>query len=147
MSDLYFAYGSNMKTERLRERIPNARAIGLATLDGYQFTMNKLGRDASSKANIEPMNDTLVYGVAFLFDPDQWKILDSFEGGYKRITVKIETDKEVNDASTYICIDSRELVRNRAPFGWYLNLILDGAAQHGLPHDYIRNIKTKFRSN
>lgn len=136
-----------MKTERLRERIPNAKAIGVATLDEYQFTMNKLGRDGSSKANIEPMKDAIVHGVAFLFNSDQWEVLDSFEGGYKRVPVEIETDKKLNNASTYICTDSLRLVRNRAPFGWYLDLILDGAAQHGLPLDYIRTIKTKFRSD
>ena len=56
MSDLYFAYGSNLKTERMKERIPSAMVKGISTLRGYQFKLNKLGKDGSAKANIAPMS-------------------------------------------------------------------------------------------
>ena len=33
---LYFAYGSNMNPEQIRRRIPEARAVGRATLRGWK---------------------------------------------------------------------------------------------------------------
>ena len=34
---LYFAYGSNMNPERIRQRIPDARPVGRATLKGWRL--------------------------------------------------------------------------------------------------------------
>ena len=33
----YFAYGSNMNPDRIRERIPNARVVGRATIRGWRL--------------------------------------------------------------------------------------------------------------
>ena len=34
---LYFAYGSNMSTPRLQARLPHARPLGPAWLDGHRL--------------------------------------------------------------------------------------------------------------
>ncbi len=144
MSDLYFAYGSNLKTERMKERIPSAMVKGISTLRGYQFKLNKLGKDGSAKANIAPIEGGIVYGVAYSFGSDQWSVLDSFEGGYKRVPLKIHILDQFRIASTYICVDTKLLVESIAPSNWYLNLIIEGATQHSLPYEYLSDIKAKF---
>jgi gamma-glutamylcyclotransferase len=50
----YFAFGSNMLLERIKKRVPSARALGIATLGGYALRFNKLSKDGSAKANIVP---------------------------------------------------------------------------------------------
>jgi hypothetical protein len=52
MSVLYFAYGSNLKWTRMRQRIPSARREAIAFLDRYRLVCNKRGRDGSAKANL-----------------------------------------------------------------------------------------------
>ena len=51
-SFLFFAYGSNMLTDRLRERCPDARPLGAAIARGYVLSFSKRSRDGSSKATL-----------------------------------------------------------------------------------------------
>ena len=41
MSVLYFAYGSNLKWTRMRQRIPSARREAIALLDHHRLVCNK----------------------------------------------------------------------------------------------------------
>lgn len=47
----YFAYGSNMLTERLIARTPSARPVGTSLLPGHRLTFHKRGRDGSGKCD------------------------------------------------------------------------------------------------
>ena len=51
-SFLFFAYGSNMLTERVRERCPDARPLGAAIARGYVLSFSKRSKDGSSKATL-----------------------------------------------------------------------------------------------
>lgn len=46
----YFAYGSNMLTERLRARCPSAHPIGTGIAMGFRLNFSKRGEDGSGKA-------------------------------------------------------------------------------------------------
>lgn len=48
----YFAYGSNLCVRRLRRRVPSARALGPARLDGWTLRWHKRGEDGSGKCSI-----------------------------------------------------------------------------------------------
>lgn len=52
MRVLYFAYGSNMLSERLCSRVPSARVSGRVLLEGWRFAFNKCSKDSSAKANL-----------------------------------------------------------------------------------------------
>ena len=54
MSDLYFAYGSNMSSARLAARLGPTRCLGRAVLDHFALAWNKPGLDGSGKANLRP---------------------------------------------------------------------------------------------
>jgi hypothetical protein len=47
----YFAYGSNMETARLRERMPSAKPLGVAKLSGHELRFHKRSKDGSGKCN------------------------------------------------------------------------------------------------
>ena len=61
----YFAYGSNMRTKRLKDRVGEIDMIGKAKLKNYRLTFNKLGNNGSRRANIEPRKGFFVEGVIF----------------------------------------------------------------------------------
>ena len=84
MSEFYFAYGSNMSSARLRQRVPAARSLGRAQLAGFRLTWNKPARDGSGKANIVLAEAGSVWGVLYEFSPSDWTPLDDIEESYTR---------------------------------------------------------------
>lgn len=131
---LYFAYGSNLLTQRLVARCPSACAIAPAVLDGHSLRFTKYSwMDGSGKATITA-DDDQVQGMLFNMVEGDHTALDAIEGvgkGYDRWEgVEVLVDGQATTAVTYIASDPREALR---PFDWYLALILAGARQHGLP--------------
>lgn len=133
---LYFAYGSNMSTKRLRERIPNAQPIGAAALNDYEFSCNKKSKDSSSKGNISPRKNATTWGVLFEIPLDDLKRLDEIEGGYERIAINVLRGNQSIESVTYIS----QRISTAPPYDWYMNYIIEGAREHGLPDDYIQSL-------
>jgi len=141
---LYFAYGSNMSSERLRGRTPSAISLGRARLPGYAVRWHKLGRDGSGKCDIVPSDapDTAVWGVLYEINRAEKDGLDSVEGlgvGYDEHTVRVETDTVVREAVTYKAKPDKIDAELR-PLAWYKAHVLRGATEHGLPDEYVRQI-------
>lgn len=134
--DLYFAYGSNMSSRRLLERVASARPRGPARLRGMRLAVNKRGRDGSGKANVVIDARTEVWGVVYEISPDEWQVLDRFEWGYVR------RRDEVWMEETRVGV---QLYTARAPFvdeglrtfDWYREYLLEGAREHALPERVI----------
>lgn len=63
----YFAYGSNMDTQRLRFRTPGCKVIAVATLVGHVLRFHKSSKDGSAKCDaFSTGNPTdLVAGVLY----------------------------------------------------------------------------------
>lgn len=135
MSELYFAYGSNLSPVRMRERIAGARALGAARLAGRRLCFDKRGMDGSGKANLRDDPHASVWGALYRFDPDEWRRLDGFEPGYARVGVEVEWRGETRAAQTYM---SGELTEDPVPLAGYKRWIVEGARAHGLPEAWIR---------
>jgi gamma-glutamylcyclotransferase (GGCT)/AIG2-like uncharacterized protein YtfP len=131
---LYFAYGSNLSPERMRERVPSARTEGPARLRGWRLALDKRGADGSGKANLREDASTAVWGALYSLDPGDWPRLDAFEPGYARIPVRVEWRDRETPASTYV---SQRLTDAPARRG-YKRWIVEGARAQGLPPDWIR---------
>lgn len=69
----YFAYGSNMNPERIRQRLPNARAVGTATVRGWRLAERLY-------ADIERVKGGRVHGVLYLITQSELRTLDHYEG-------------------------------------------------------------------
>ncbi|MDW8404339.1 gamma-glutamylcyclotransferase family protein [Chloroflexus sp.] len=132
---LYFAYGSNMLSERLCSRVPSAQVIGRARLEDWRLVFNKRSRDGSAKANLTASLGDTTWGVLYEVDAQDLNKLDKIEGGYQRISVQIcKPDGEKVTAATYV---STDVVDNQTAYEWYKNMVIAGAREHGLPQDYI----------
>jgi len=135
----YFAYGSNMLTDRLRERVPSAKAIGVGQLLGHALRWDKRsGRDGSGKCDAEAtsLKDDVVWGVLFELDAQEKPSLDKAEGvgdGYLEKTVNVLTESGPVTAVTYCATDKDPTLR---PYHWYKALVIAGAREHGLPPSY-----------
>ena len=70
---LYFAYGSNLNPEQIRRRIPEARAVGRATLKGWRLVERLY-------ADIERSRGSRVEGVLYLVTKTELHRLDLYEG-------------------------------------------------------------------
>ncbi len=139
MSMLYFAYGSNMCSTRMRKRAPSAVVIGTACLKHHHVVCNKLGQDGTAKANIVPRRDASTYGVLYGISANEIKLLDTEETGYRRVEKILlnHLNQEVH-AQTYVAF---RLTHQPVTTDWYKSLIIRGATEHGLPDDYIRTLE------
>ncbi len=142
----YFAYGSNMLLERLRERVPSASLITAAKLPGHALKFHKRSVDGSGKCNaFETGNpEDEIYGVIFQIDKAEKPALDRAEGlgrGYSQKEVKlIDLDGDLT-AYTYVA-DADYIDDSLRPYGWYRDFVVEGAKQNLLPSDYIHQLES-----
>ena len=138
ISIYYLAYGSNMFSKRMRERIPEVEIVGIAFLSDWKFVWDKISKDNSAKANLIPDEGSIVWGVVYRLPDQQVDNLDKIEGGYHRINIIVEpVNGNKIPAVTYIS-DNRSA--DLLPYDWYKKIVLDGAQEHSLPPDYISAI-------
>ncbi|HEY3047879.1 MAG TPA: gamma-glutamylcyclotransferase family protein [Polaromonas sp.] len=135
----YFAYGSNMLTARLRERVPSARPVDVAQLRGHSLVWNKRSRDGSGKCSViaSGREEDVVWGVLFELEAQEKGALDRVEGlgcGYDEGTVEVMVIGGAVHALTYLATDTDDALQ---PYDWYKELVLAGAREHSLPQYYI----------
>ena len=136
---LYFAYGSNMITSRLQERIASARPVGRGRLSDTKLVCNKKSKDGSTKANLEDKPQNVVWGVLYEIDSSDLKRLDDIEREYQRTRTDVQTDEgKIVKAEVYF---STKISHNELPFGWYKELLIAGAQEHKLPKSYVEFLK------
>lgn len=138
---LYFAYGSNMATSRMQQRIPDAQVVGVAVLRGWKLVWDKISKDGSGKANLQSASQSETWGVLYRLPETALTHLDRIEGNYQRHTVEVETnDGEKIEAITYISEKRDEAL---LPFPDYKEFVIKGAQEHGLPDAYIAQINAQ----
>lgn len=138
---VYFAYGSNMSTARLRKRMPSCKPIGVATLPGHALCFHKRSSDKSAKCNaFASGNNNRVIGVLYSFDPAERAKLDEAEGvgsGYEHAMVTVINDKgRRQKVLTYLATPDY-IDDCLQPYGWYKDFVLAGSREHALPQEYI----------
>jgi hypothetical protein len=140
---LYFAYGSNMSSIRLRRRTPSAQFVAVANLDAHQLRFHKLGGDGSAKCDAFHSGNPAHQVMGVLFDVAATEIpaLDRVEGlgqGYEKKAVLLNTDTHGRlEAFTYYATLIREVL---APFHWYKEHVVRGCIEHALPDHYLEPI-------
>jgi phage replication-related protein YjqB (UPF0714/DUF867 family) len=131
----YFAYGSNLCARQMAQRCPDATDPRPAVLTDHDWLINQRG-----VATVEPFAGNQVHGVLWQLSDHDMATLDSAEGvpvRYRRNRLTVNTDNGPSPAWVYI--DHR--VTPGPPRPGYLQKIIDGAVQHGLPQrwiDYLR---------
>ncbi len=149
---LYFAYGSNLSRKRIVGRCPQAQFYGNAFLLDWEILFSKMKSDGTGAANIREKTGSKIWGVVFTLSPECLKSLDLVEGhkpgevsksdyDRRKLRVQLETGAQV-EAWAYIAETADEHI---APTEEYLNHILSGALEHGLPEEHIALIKSRAK--
>ena len=140
----YFAFGSNLSSPRLQQRIPRARKHCIATLHGHDLRWHKSGRDRSGKCSMHATGEVsdLVFGVVYRMTRDERAELDIYEGegrGYERREIRVTASHgEIIEAFTYFATDIDQRLQ---PYHWYKEHVLRGALEHGFPAHYVERIR------
>jgi gamma-glutamylcyclotransferase len=140
----YFAYGSNMLTERLRARVGGAVALSEVCVCGYRLRFHKRSDDGSGKCNIMETGSQKdrVYGVIYAIPKEQLPKLDEAEGfrkGYDHKCIPLP-DSSKETALAYVA-EINYVSERLLPYKWYWELVVAGAEQHGLPVNYIEELR------
>lgn len=140
----YFAYGANMQSATLRgrRRIQFSRALP-ARVPGWRLVFDKppLIPIGESFANILPDTAAQVLGVAFEVTADDLEHIELTEGvrigNYDRAAVSVEPlPAPVSPVPAFTLTSDRRDPSLR-PSTRYMELLISGATEHGLPADYI----------
>jgi hypothetical protein len=138
---VYFAYGSNMFTPRLRFRVPGCSVVGRADLRGHALRWHKRSKDGSAKCNaMAGRPGDVVKGVLLAVPGSQLADLHKAEGrgyGYRDVLVKVR-DAQNNEVEALTYLATADYIdETRRPYTWYWDFVLSGAGEHALPKAYV----------
>lgn len=130
---LYFAYGSNMNVGQMRSRCPAAELAGTAALADHAVALNSGGH-----ATVVPVPGQVVLGGLWRLTPACRDSLDRYEGvatgHYDPVDMVIrDTNDNPLTALVYVATDADGHPASAA----YTDTVLDGAADLGLPAEWI----------
>lgn len=109
----YFAYGSNMNPDRMKERKAFFTDRVFARLENYKLVFDKTTKNHPDEGvgNIIPDDNSVVEGVLYEVEWDSIERLDIFEGyptAYSREEIQVElSDGEMVDALVYIACEGQ----------------------------------------
>lgn len=142
---LYFSYGSNMSVTRLKDRVPSAKFVSVATLYEHDLMFHKISKDGSGKCDAYKTNSEnhRVIGVVFEIAESKKAELDRKEGlgyGYDEKVVELAAQSgDTIKATTYYAI---KIDSGLKPYEWYTHHVLTGAKENGLPCEYVEKIES-----
>lgn len=145
---MYFAYGSNMNNRQIEERVQRSSLDGMvARLSRFTLRFNKRSsRDRSGKANIVADSEGEVWGVLFGLSDVEFGRLVKREGGYSLTSVGVISAEKKESIHALTFVASAD-VPDILPPRQYLETILQGAREHGLPDEYCMKLAiTKTRT-
>jgi len=139
----YFAYGSNMNPERMKERGAHFTQIEGYALNGYSLKFNKASSLEPRRgcANIVPDEKGVVEGVLYKINVEGLYNLDNFEGypvEYDRVGFVIDLDGFQVTVKTYMAKPGKTR-EGLYPSRSYIEHLL--RAKEYLSEDYYKNLE------
>ena len=121
----YFAYGSNLHREQMRERCPGSEPVVKAKLEGYRLCFNRV-------ADIIEDEGSVLWGALYTVSPGDIKNLDRYEGYpnfYDKLAVEVADDQgKVYRAFVYVMTSKG----CQGPSDGYYRIIEEGYRDWGL---------------
>ena len=148
---LYFAYGSNLDWDQMRERCPTSMFVCIAELPKHKlaFTYNSSSRGCGV-ADVIPDEQSSVWGVIYQIDERDIGNLDKCEGfdpnrqrnAYFRKEIHVHQKGNLNKPvlTTIYIVQNKSFDEGLKPNRIYKDLIVNGARFWHLPDDYITNV-------
>ena len=151
-----FAFNKRVgKAKKASDKSIEAMAERLVSGKQSSYKKTKVSTNETSYSNIVPHAKGVVYGVIYSCTDEDFKKLDRKEGvligEYERKTVTvvdIKTGKPIKDkVIAYVACSGKTTTHPTFPLQGYLDFIIYGAEQHGLPGKYITKIEELSRPN
>jgi len=147
----YFAYGRDMSIQKLMQRLNWSdeeiqKAFGdakpvKASLPGFRIAFGKPSdKDPQREglATIVPDRDGAVEGVLYRLPAKALTFLDTYNPGYKRVSISFEDHGRTVEWQTY----RAEAKTGLKPTRKYLDALLLSAEEHALSPEYIQTLKS-----
>lgn len=140
---LYFAYGANINRALMHLKCGNPQVLGIARLEGHRVDFFGYSRTWDGAVEtVIPDSQSAVWGVLYRLEAYDWERLDNCEdaradgtGEYFHYPVEVSVDGEAPVAATIY--KKARLGQPEIPSTQYLNVILEGAREQGLPDEYV----------
>ena len=136
---LYFAYGSNLSHEQMRERCKNSKYIKNIFLEGYKLSFCTIDRDYGV-ANIIKKLDSKVPGGIWKISANDEEELDCYEGFPIKYTKDFFT---LNDEKVMFYIIKRQY-SFKPPQRWYVDIINQGYKDCNMDREYLKKRLTHY---
>lgn len=135
----YFAYGSNLDADQMRERCPSSRVTRPARLADHrlEFT-HRSSRWGGGAADVVSARGSVVWGVVYALHPDDVARLDRFERGYDRIELCVHTPPDAETRAFSYSVHNKGSYR---PTRLYRDKMIAWGTRHGLPRDYLEILR------
>lgn len=143
MTQLYFAFGSNMSRLTLEDRGVVARLTGAALLSDHRlaFTLPSQ-RWTGRAADILPAAGHEVWGV--VWDMEDPLALDPFERRYNRVDFEVlHGDGTGRSVFGYTVKPELRAIDEAPPAPAYLQRMIEGAIDGGVPNDYVESLRSR----
>lgn len=136
---LYFAYGRNMGSGAMELACPGHRCLGAAELRDHRLAFARRSlRTGTGVADVLAAPGESVWGALYELDGAQLAAIDEKEGNgwaYERRAVRvIAPDGELEAFAYAVIAPDGEHVQ---PSLEYLQALIDGARERGLPEGYV----------
>lgn len=145
----YFAYGSNMNLAQMKKRCSSPKVLGIARLPGYKVEFyGYSGIWDGGQESVVPDLQSEVWGVLYelqFFDCEQLDVYQDVRfdgtGPYFHYPVEvIDKERATFDAMIY----KKNILQDAVPPSIeYLQFIVQGAMEQGLPLEYINLLQNK----
>ena len=129
---LYFAYGMNTNQDEMTYRCPDAQSLGHARLIDHAFRF-------AYHADVVPCAGSYVDGVLWSITDQDLASLDQLEGYpiyYGRDRVRVSQGSRIVLA---VCYSMQPGQPDTLPSTSYMDMVLEGYAQHRVPTDQLWN--------
>ena len=135
----YFAYGSNLDGEQMAQRCPSSRVLCRARLPDHRLDFSYFSsRWLGGAADVIPHFGGSVWGVVYELDSADLVELDRYEGGYQRVMLSVEDDRE---RPRPVLSYSVTMKRSFQPTSHYLGKMLRWGEHWGLPQAYLEELR------
>lgn len=117
----YFAYGSNLMANQMKERCPDNTLIGPAIINGFKWFINKRGY-----ANIIPSKNDFVEGIVYKISENDEYNLDIKEGVAKGHYKKRYIDAVLKESTLNCLVYIDPINATGVPSKEYITRLLNG---------------------
>ncbi len=139
---LYFAYGSNLDADQMRERCPGSRMRFRARLPDHRLDFTHYStRWSGGAADVISAQDSQVWGV--VYEGVDFALLDRFEKGYDRVVLRVLDDDDREHEVTSYSVREKSCF---APSDAYAAKILHWARRWEFPEPYLSQLPAPARS-